>query len=304
MSKGSTFSASRPVAKNGSVLKCRAPAKLNLYLHVLGRRPDGYHELDSLVVFAEVGDVVGVEPGQGLRLSITGPFAAGLATTELEDNLVMRAAKALAAWAGLDGEASVQLEKRLPVAAGIGGGSADAAATLIALNHHWRLDISSTDLAALGMKLGADVPACLNGQPLYMAGAGEQIDPAPWMPSLPVVLVSPNVALSTANVLAAFQGPWSKPGRMGPASGLDNCVQALAQRRNDLQPAAMALQPEIGHALDVLGSSPGCALARMSGSGPVCFGIFGSADGAKSAAQEISNQHPGWWVMATTAVGT
>jgi 4-diphosphocytidyl-2-C-methyl-D-erythritol kinase len=124
------------------------------------------------------------------------------------------------------------------------------------------------------------------------------------MPSLPVVLVGPNVALSTANVFAAFESPWSKPGRMDPASGLDDCVQALAQRRNDLQPAAMTLQPEIGHVLDVIGASPGCALARMSGTGPVCFGIFGSAEGAKSAALEISNQHPGWWVVATTAAGT
>ena len=290
-------------ARPGGAVTRRAPAKLNLYLHVLGRRPDGYHLLDSLVTFADVGDVVRVENAATLALEITGPFAEDLAATDKEDNLVLRAARALASHGGIRAAASITLEKNLPVAAGIGGGSADAAAALHALNALWDLDTPDADLAALGLRIGADVPACLATQTLYLAGAGEQIELAPSTPPLSLVLVGPNARLSTAQVFKAFNAKWSDLGRLPLADTTEDFVNELASRHNDLQAPAMALQPAIGQALESLSTQQGCLLARMSGSGSVCFGIFGSADAAEIAAANIARQQPKWWVVATNSNG-
>jgi 4-diphosphocytidyl-2-C-methyl-D-erythritol kinase len=270
---------------------------------VLGQRSDGYHLLDSLVMFANVGDVVRVESGPKLALEITGPFANDLAAADPETNLVIRAARALASLGGIQPTATITLEKNLPVAAGVGGGSSDAAAALHALKVLWGLDTSHADLAALGLEIGADVPACLAGQTLYMAGAGKQIDLAPSMPTLSLVLVGPNAPLSTAQVFKAFNAKWSNPGRLAPTDATVDFVQELASRHNDLQAPAMALQPTIGEALGALAAGQGCLLARMSGSGVVCFGIFGSLGAAEVAAASIARQQPNWWVVATETIG-
>jgi 4-diphosphocytidyl-2-C-methyl-D-erythritol kinase len=288
------------VASPGVGVTCRAPAKLNLYLHVLGQRSDGFHVLDSLVMFADVGDVVRVESGPTLTLAVAGPFADDLAATDPENNLVVRAARALARHGGLEAAATITLDKNLPVAAGIGGGSADAAATLHALNALWGLAASDAELAELGMEIGADVPACLVSQPLLMGGAGEQIELAPTTPALSLVLVGPNAPLSTAQVFGARQGTRSEHGRMTPSDSVQAFVQDLSGRHNDLQAAAVALRPVIGDALGSLEVEPGCMLARLSGSGSVCFGIFPSAEDAEIAAENIARHHPDWWVVATS----
>jgi len=291
------------VASTGVGVTRRAPAKLNLYLHVLGQRSDGFHLLDSLVIFAQVGDVVRVESAPTLTLAVAGPFADDLEATKTENNLIMRAARALARHGEVEAMATITLDKKLPVAAGIGGGSADAAATLHALNALWGLAASDAELAELGMEIGADVPACLASQPLYMGGAGEQIENAPTTPVLSLVLVGPNAPLSTAQVFGARQDPWSESGRMTPSDTVQAFIQDLSHRRNDLQAPAIALQPVIGDALGSLEAEPGCMLARMSGSGSVCFGIFPSADDAEIAAENIAQHHPDWWVVPTATAG-
>lgn len=258
-----------------------APAKLNLALHVTGRRADGYHLLDSLVAFAGVGDVVTLEPGP-LSLRIDGPFGAGLS---MGDNLCLRAARL----AGAD--AAIRLAKNLPVASGIGGGSADAAAVL-------------RGLARMGHpvpphpeELGADVPVCLMSAPARMQGVGEIVTPLPALPALPVVLANPGIALSTPQVFAALDRR-DHPG-LPPIprfAGHDDMTGWLAGTRNDLEPAAMAIAPVIGQVLDALRRN-GAVFARMSGSGATCFGIHDSADQARIAAAALK-QH-GWWAVAT-----
>ncbi len=255
------------------------------------------------MVFAKSCDVVEVRAGDGLALSIEGPFANDLAALDAEDNLVIRAARRMAHLGGVAPDVSIRLDKRLPVAAGIGGGSADAAAAFHALNEFWDLRVPEAELAVMGMELGADVPACLRGHTLYVGGAGEDIDPGPVLPNLPLVLVGPGARLGTAQVFQALDGAWSDPARVdGTPADLGAVVQELAQRRNDLQATAQRLEPAIGGALDALSRRPGCLLARMSGSGPVCFGIFDSQTTAAAAAAAIAEQRPGWWVSATETI--
>ena len=194
-----------------------APAKINLYLHILGRRSDGYHQLDSLIGFTEAHDLLEVRAAPGLSLVVEGPFAGAL--SDVDDNLVMRAARNLRSWADIDAGAALLLDKKLPVAAGLGGGSSDAAAALRALTRLWNLDIGADELARLGAMLGADVPACLAGTPLYAGGIGEIIEQAPPLPPIGVVLVNPGVALSTAAVYGARGGPFSQPAPRFGAAG-------------------------------------------------------------------------------------
>jgi 4-diphosphocytidyl-2-C-methyl-D-erythritol kinase len=269
-----------------------ARAKINLHLHVVGRRDDGYHLLDSLVAFADVGDRLTVAPADGLTLSVTGPFAAGLDAES--DNLVLRAARALAARAGIAPAGALVLEKNLPVASGIGGGSADAAAALRLLCRFWGLDPASADSLAAG--LGADVPVCVAGVPAVMSGIGEVLTPAPALPDVGIVLVNPGVAISTPSVFRARSGAFSGPAYF-PATGWHGCdalVAALRTTRNDLEPAARLLAPSIGQVLDTLGETPGCRLARMSGSGATCFGLFATPEAARAAVRTIART--GWWV--------
>ncbi len=268
-----------------------APAKLNLYLHVVGRRADGYHRLDSLVAFAGVHDTIRAAPASALTLELQGPFGAALSNEA--DNLVLRAARALADIAGVRPWAALTLVKRLPVASGIGGGSADAAATLAAASALWRITHKPGALAKLALTLGADVPVCLAGKAAQVRGIGERVDPAPALPKAPLVLVNPLKPLATPAVFKARTGPFSKP---APLAG------ALKSRRNDLTGAAIGLVPEIKTILDALEAQPGCLLARMSGSGATCFALFARAEEAGAAAAALRTSKPGWWVEASELV--
>jgi 4-diphosphocytidyl-2-C-methyl-D-erythritol kinase len=273
-------------------LREAAPAKINLYLHVTGRRADGYHLLDSLVAFAEIGDVLHAEPAATLSLQVEGPFAAGLATER--DNLVWQAARLLAAAAGVTGGAHLVLEKNLPVASGIGGGSADAAATLRLLFRTWRLSLDPAVLHALAGRLGADVPVCLAGRAARMGGIGERLEPAPTLPQCGLVLVNPGVAVATRDVFGALSADWSPPAAL-PAAWSDVAAMTadLAKLHNDLQGSAVSLRPVIGDVLAALAASPGCMLSRMSGSGATCFGLY--ADRAAAARAVRLVRRTGWW---------
>ena len=276
----------------------QAHAKLNLYLHVLGRRADGYHLLDSLVAFADIGDRVAVEAAPGLSLRIEGPFAAALQGLE-HDNLMWRAAETLARRLGRTPDAALRLEKNLPVASGIGGGSSDAAATLRALAALWQAPLDEETLIALGAGLGADVPACLQARPCWLGGIGERIELAPALPRSGLILANPGVALPTPAVFKARQGPFSAAARFGAAPADARALAALlAARGNDLVAAATAQAPAIARVLESLAALPGALIARMSGSGATCFALFETEAGAAKAAQALRAAEPRWWVAA------
>jgi 4-diphosphocytidyl-2-C-methyl-D-erythritol kinase len=273
-----------------------APAKVNLSLRVVGRRPDGYHRLDSFVVFAGIGDRLTVQPAPALSLAVTGPFRAGLA--EEGDNLVLRAARALAAAAGIEPRGALTLEKNLPIASGIGGGSSDAAAALRLLAKAWGVSLPGEAIARLALGLGADVPVCLARRPARMAGIGEVLAPVPALPELGMVLVNPGVACPTAAIFqaraaagAAFSPADAVPGEGW--SGAQALAAALAASGNDLEAPALTVAPLIGAALAAIAGQPGCLLARMSGSGATCFGLFPDAGAAARAAAGITGE--GWW---------
>jgi 4-diphosphocytidyl-2-C-methyl-D-erythritol kinase len=275
-----------------------APAKINLYLHVTGRRADGFHLLDSLVAFADVGDRVTAEPAAGFSLEVSGPEAGSLAGTAT-DNLVLRAAHVIAAQVGSTAGAALRLEKHLPVAAGIGGGSSDAAATLRALKRLWQVSVDDAAMQMLAARLGADVPACITGRTVWVGGIGEQIKPAAALPNAGILLANPRRQLPTASVFAARHGTFGDPGRFAPmptdSAGL---AQTLLRRRNDLTEGAIGLVPEIGSVLARLGALPGALLARMSGSGATCFALFGNRCEAESARKTLTAAEPGWWCAA------
>ncbi len=275
-----------------------APAKINLSLHVCGRRADGYHLLDSLVAFAGVGDWISVRRADDFALTITGPFANALAPNDGE-NLVLRAAHFLAATTGRTEGAHISLEKNLPIASGIGGGSADAAATLMALSQLWDENLAHLSDADLAAKLGADVPVCLRRAPTFMRGIGETLTPAPELPPAWLVLVNPGKPLATKAVFSALNERFSPPARealFGTLSSAQDLAQALKKTRNDLALPAAELMSEIGEMRSRLEGTPGCLLARMSGSGPTCFGLFEDSAAAGTAAETIRTAHPGWWV--------
>ncbi|PWR21289.1 4-(cytidine 5'-diphospho)-2-C-methyl-D-erythritol kinase [Zavarzinia aquatilis] len=279
-----------------------APAKVNLYLHVTGRRADGYHLLDSLVVFADIGDRVAVEPlAEGrLRLEIGGPFAAAL-DGDIGDNLVLRAARALRDAAGrAELGAAIRLDKNLPVTAGLGGGSADAAAALRLLRRLWSLDLGNAVLKDIALGLGADVPVCLDSQPRHMTGIGEVVTPVRGeavLADMGIVLVNPRQGLPTPAVFRALAGRFgaAQPLSELPADAAD-VVAALAARRNDLQSPAIELCPVIGEIIETLGATDGVLLARMSGSGATCFGLCADRTAARSAALHLRGARPDWWV--------
>jgi 4-diphosphocytidyl-2-C-methyl-D-erythritol kinase len=287
-------------------LTLRARAKVNLYLHVVGRRADGYHLLDSLVVFADIGDQLRIEPSDSLSLAIDGPFGAGLSATD--DNLVLRAARALAA--GLAGKglpaggAKLRLSKHLPVASGIGGGSADAAATLVGLSRLWRVPEGAIDLTQIGLSLGADLPVCLAARPCFMGGIGELLEAVPPLPPASLLLVNPGVAVSTPSVFKARSGPFSKPARWQDALSDATALAARLDRcGNDLEAPAIELEPMIGEVLSALRHLPGTLIARMSGSGATCFGLFEDRAEAREAAARLGMEHPSWWVASAPMLG-
>ena len=329
-----------------------APAKLNLYLHVVGRRSDGYHHLDSLVAFTEAADRLRAEPAADLSLGVDGLFADGL--KEEGDNIVLKAARALRALAVIpapilparvaatptlrarDPDAGVKpfpeksldagfrrhddpegdranaiahgarftLIKNLPVASGIGGGSADAAAALRLLRRLWRLDADDAALRGIAATLGADVPVCLGGVTSFMGGVGEELAPAPKLPPVGIVLVNPRVPLITARVFQARNGRFSQPARFAetPADAR-HLAAVLAVRGNDLEAPAATLVPAILSVLDGLRASPGCLLARLSGSGATAFGLYESEAAASVAASWIGARERHWWVVPTRLRG-
>ncbi|MDT7951192.1 MAG: 4-(cytidine 5'-diphospho)-2-C-methyl-D-erythritol kinase [Acetobacteraceae bacterium] len=266
-----------------------ARAKVNLFLHVLGRRPDGYHLLDSLAVFPAVADTLCVGEADDLALEITGPFGAALGGY---DNLVLRAARALRDAAGARVGAALTLDKQLPVASGIGGGSADAAAALRLLDRFWGLGLPAPRLAGIALELGADVPVCLLSTPARMGGIGELIGTAPVLPPCGMVLVNPGVPVATADIFRAREAVYSAPAVL-PARWAHGAEMAadLARLTNDLEAPAIRLCPLIGDALTWLRAQPGCRLGRMSGSGATCFGLFETA----AEAEAVSPPPPGWW---------
>jgi len=267
-------------------LRVRAPAKINLTLHVTGRRDDGYHLLDSLVIFADLGDRLILDPGP-LALAVTGPEARGVPTGP--ENLVLRAA----ALAGVT-RGRLRLHKILPAQAGIGGGSSDAAATLCLL-----ADPLPPPEALLA--LGADVPVCLAPGPTRMRDVGADLTPAPPLPECALVLVNPRRSVPTGAVFSALDGRANSPLPDLPDSwlSLDHLIAWLSRTRNDLEPAALGLAPEIATALAALGAQDTCLFARMSGSGATCFGVFPDQTAARAAAAAITRSHADWWCHAT-----
>lgn len=273
-------------------VKVFAPAKINLTLHVTGQNPDGYHLLDSLVAFADVGDQLTVKADDHLSLDITGPMAAGLSPDEA--NLVLRAARLL----GGDQGAAISLKKQLPLASGMGGGSSDAAATLRALCALWDQPLPGQDALLL---LGADLPVCSLCKPCRMRGIGEEIQPLANWPALPAVLVNPGQAVSTPAVFNAMQNRANPP--MAEVIPKFHSVSGMADwlfaQRNDMQPAACSLLPVINSVLSDLAGLPTCLLARMSGSGATCFGLFPDRQTAQDAAAQLARLRPDWWVRDT-----
>lgn len=277
-----------------------ARAKVNLDLRILGRRDDGYHALDSLVVFADVADRLTFVPSHRLGLVVEGPFAAALSPPlgMQHDNLVLSAAQLLEKRLGRSLGATITLDKHLPIASGVGGGSADAAATLRGLNRLFELGLGTNELAQVGRELGADVPVCIDCRPVRMSGIGEVLEPLSTFDLLPAVLANPGVEVATGSVFAALG---AEPlGDRGPEP-LDSFElwAWLDRRPNDLEPPARRLAPVVDRVLGLLGDQPGCRLARMSGSGPTGFGLFGSAAEAEAAAVAVARAEPTWWVRAT-----
>lgn len=262
-----------------------APAKVNLTLHVTGQRPDGYHLLDSLVMFADAGDRISLRLSDRSSLTVTGPMGQGVPAGP--ENLVLRAAALMGV------KAEITLEKHLPAAAGIGGGSSDAAAVLSALR-----DLTGKDVPGQGLSLGADVPVCLLRRAAMMRGIGEDVAPVDGLPGLHCVLVNPGVAVPTGAVfeaLASKDNPAMDP--LPDRPGFAELIGWLKRQRNDLELPAITARPVIGEVLQAIAATEGCALARMSGSGATCFGLYASAAQAQSAAEALTR--PGWWVAAT-----
>lgn len=267
-----------------------AAAKINLTLHVTGRRADGYHLLDSLVVFPQVGDRLEAEAAPGLSLSITGPFAGDLGTGS--DNLVLRAAMLLRP---ANRGAAIRLKKVLPVASGIGGGSADAAAALRLLTRIWDLPLPPV---ATVLELGADVPVCLQSRACRMTGIGEGLTHLD-LPPFWLVLANPGVPIATASVFRSLGLHDGAPMPTLPAfADADDFAVFLELQRNDLEAAAIAEVPRLTAVLGALAAQPGCRVARMSGSGATCYGFFASANRALAAADRLRTAEPGWWVTS------
>ncbi|MFQ3183963.1 MAG: 4-diphosphocytidyl-2-C-methyl-D-erythritol kinase [Alteromonas macleodii] len=269
-----------------------APAKVNLTLHVIGQRADGYHLLDSLAMFMALGDVVRVVPADHLSLTIDGPFSADLTTNN--DNLVLQAALSF----GITKGAAINLTKNLPVASGIGGGSADAAATLRALSRLWDVPMPNSEKI---LSIGADVPVCLTTNLSHMRGIGDQIDILTTPKKLNILLVNPKVAVSTSQVFGGLSRKLNTPmgTNMPNPTDTDNWIKWLSTQRNDLEKPAQIAAPAIGEVLASLRAQNGCLLARMSGSGATCFAFFKDSSTRDAAAVTLRQSHKTWWITAT-----
>ncbi|HEU0117322.1 MAG TPA: 4-(cytidine 5'-diphospho)-2-C-methyl-D-erythritol kinase [Alphaproteobacteria bacterium] len=276
-----------------------APAKLNLYLHVTGRRADGYHDLDSLVAFAGVGDSITLEPSENFDFFIDGPQAGALANEPTDSNLAVRAAKALADLTNKNLNVKITLTKKLPIASGIGGGSSDAAATLRALAKHWSLPPNDRRILEAAAKQGQDVPVCLKVENNYMTATGTE--PACDLPYADIVLVNPNKALPTPGVYKHYKmlgRDFSPHAQLKQApKDLATLIAELKARSNDLTLAAIDSEPMVGSVLKALEATDNCLLSRMSGSGATCFGFYADRNAARNAASQILAAHPDWWVV-------
>ena len=285
-----------------SALRDTGWAKLNLTLEVLGRRPDGFHELNSLVAFAALGDELALEPGDGLGLEIEGPFAGALAG----DNLILKAARAASDRMPELTLGRFRLIKLLPVAAGLGGGSADAAAALRLIARAKPGGLTETELAELAAEIGSDVSVCLASRPALIIGRGESVAPAHGFPSFGVLLANPGLSLATETVYAALRAEAFAPPPRHDADHLDfhgdfeSLIDYVRPRGNDLEPPAAHLVPEIRAVLAALLPLQGVRLARLSGSGPTCFALFSTEAEAKRAAAELAGEHPNWWIAASS----
>jgi 4-diphosphocytidyl-2-C-methyl-D-erythritol kinase len=279
-----------------------APAKVNLTLRVLGRRADGYHELESLVVFAAIGDALTFKPGRELALVVRGPTAA--ASGDVGDNLVLKAGRALASGSASLRLGRFMLAKRLPVAAGLGGGSADAAAALRLLARANRIALDDPRLMAAARATGADVPVCIDPRPRMMSGIGEILSRPLRIARLPAVLVNPRVSVPTREVFAVLAAPplAEKP-RLPAVDAVEESraglIAFVTRSGNDLEAPALKLHPAIGETLASLHALDGCRLARMSGSGATCFALFDSGRAAAAAARVLRARHPHWWIRPT-----
>jgi 4-diphosphocytidyl-2-C-methyl-D-erythritol kinase len=280
----------------------KAPAKVNLTLRVLGRRADGYHEIESVVAFAGVGDAVTFRPGGALALAVSGPTAA--AAGDVADNLVLKAARALAERVEGLKLGRFTLSKRLPVSAGLGGGSADAAAALRLLARANRMTPDDPRLMQAARASGADVPVCLDPRARLMRGIGDILSDPLDLPRLFALLVNPGVAVATKDVFAALNVPSAEPlAQAGTPAGSAGLLAEITNGRNDLEGPAIELEPAIAQVLAVLRKLPGCRLARMSGSGATCFGLFDSTRAASAAARTLRVGYPAWWTRATVLGG-
>ena len=275
-----------------------APAKVNLYLHVVGKRTDGYHLLDSLFVFADYGDKITIEPDDHLSLTIlNSDLSCG------EDNIIIKATRKLADFLGKEPNVQIVLEKNLPIASGIGGGSTDAAATLLGLIQLWQVQIEKTDLMKIALELGADVPSCIEKIPVQVSGIGEKLAPAPAVPKLPMILVNPNKPVSTPMIFKTRAPVFSEAMPfVEPVKEIDEFIDELKKRHNDLQPTACQIEPAVQDVLNELFACPLTLFNQMSGSGGTCFGLFKTSIDAEKTADLIKSRHPDWWVQTTKMI--
>lgn len=300
-----SLKAKRPVNAGAARAVTRlAPAKINLALHVTGRRDDGYHLLDMLVVFARYGDIIRIEPAEVDSFKVGGPFATGIPLDG--GNLVLKAREALREETQRSlPPVAIHLEKNLPIASGIGGGSSDAAATLLALDALWGLDLGFERLAAIGLGLGADLPMCLHGAakgtPLAARGIGEELTPVSGLPALPMLLVNDGTAVATPDVFRALEKRDHPALQLASHADIASLCAYLRTTRNDLLPPALKLAPRIGHKLGLLRAS-GSLYAQMSGSGATCYAIYEDMAATERAATRFSAERPDWFVIATQSV--
>lgn len=280
------------------MIETHAPAKINLYLHITGRRADGYHFLDSLVAFTNIGDTMRLEPTDQFDFVIEGPMAAALKGHDPESNLAVRAVRMLAETLNKPLRFKLTLVKNLPVASGIGGGSTDAAAALRLMAAHEKLSPNAPILQEIAASLGQDIPCCLAAETCYFRDIGNVTDAGPALPLTHIVMVNPNKALPTPAVYKARTGGFDPIARLETrAQTSEELAVALKTRTNSLAAAAISLCPEIQTVLHAIGEQERCLLSRMSGSGATCFGLFPDRSGAKKAANTLLQTHPEWWVV-------
>ncbi len=284
------------------ILTVFAPAKINLFLHLTGKQDNGYHTLDSLVSFADIGDLITIEAAPSFSFHVTGEFAGEFnkndSCTFLHgDNLVIKAARSLSQATDKPLNVKITLTKNLPLASGIGGGSSDAAATIWGLQKLWKLSHKADYLDELLIKLGADVPVCLNCTPTVMRGTGEELSHAPIMPEIPILLINPIVSCSTTAIFSYHNDAFKKNIELPKQfNSITDLIKTLRSVGNDLYEPALELVPEIKNVITAINSYEGCLLSRMSGSGATCFGLFKTIEDAETASQNIAKTYPNWWI--------